>query len=109
MLDDIRVANLAMPGVHADANGDPEGDDPRRLTAEEFQTMGIVPKSFGRAIRAKCLQCCCGSPPEVRSCILVSCPLWPYRMGSNPFRKPRALSEEQRKRAAARFAKYRAT
>lgn len=35
----------------------------------------------GRAIRLKCLDCCCGSAPEVRLCHITKCPLWIYRMG----------------------------
>lgn len=34
------------------------------------------------AIRAKCLDCCCGSAPEVRCCPVTTCPLWVFRMGS---------------------------
>ena len=34
-----------------------------------------------KAIRLKCLDCCCGSPGEVRNCTAVNCPLFPYRMG----------------------------
>lgn len=37
-----------------------------------------------KAIRAKCLDCCCGHPSEVRSCTAVNCPLYPYRMGKRP-------------------------
>ena len=40
-----------------------------------------------KAIRAKCLDCCCDVPQEVRLCEVKSCPLWPYRMGHNPNRK----------------------
>lgn len=40
-----------------------------------------------RAIRAKCLDCTCGSPQEVRLCPTPDCPLYPYRMGHNPNRK----------------------
>lgn len=36
----------------------------------------------GKAIRLKCLDCCCGNSAEVRRCNLVKCPLWIYRMGS---------------------------
>lgn len=43
--------------------------DPRRLTR-------------GEAIRAKCLDCCCGNSAEVRRCPADQCPLWRYRMGS---------------------------
>ena len=35
----------------------------------------------GRAIRLKCLDCCCGSAWEVRLCENRQCPLWRYRMG----------------------------
>ena len=37
-----------------------------------------------KAIRAKCLDCCCGHPSEVRFCTAVKCPLYPYRMGKRP-------------------------
>ena len=36
----------------------------------------------GKAIRLKCLDCCCGKSAEVRRCSATSCPLWRYRMGS---------------------------
>lgn len=34
-----------------------------------------------RAIRLKCLDCCCGQSSEVRFCPSKECPLWRYRMG----------------------------
>lgn len=34
-----------------------------------------------KAIRLKCLDCCCGNRAEVRSCPATGCPLWPYRLG----------------------------
>ena len=37
-----------------------------------------------KAIREKCLDCCCGSAQEVRLCPAQKCPLWPYRMGKRP-------------------------
>lgn len=36
----------------------------------------------GKAIRLKCLDCCCGNSAEVRRCPVTDCPLWRYRMGS---------------------------
>lgn len=36
----------------------------------------------GKAIRLKCLDCCCGNSAEVRRCPATNCPLWRYRMGS---------------------------
>ncbi len=35
----------------------------------------------GKAIRLKCLDCCCGNSAEVRRCESRKCPLWRYRMG----------------------------
>lgn len=40
-----------------------------------------------KAIRAKCLDCVCDQPMEVRLCPCTDCPLYPYRMGHNPSRK----------------------
>lgn len=37
-----------------------------------------------RAIRLKCLDCCCGSFAEVRQCTATKCPLHPYRYGKRP-------------------------
>lgn len=36
----------------------------------------------GKAIRAKCIDCCGGQRAEVRKCVSVDCPLHRYRMGS---------------------------
>ena len=40
-----------------------------------------------KAIRAKCLDCCCGNPFEVKMCPVRDCSLHPYRDGHNPNRK----------------------
>lgn len=37
-----------------------------------------------KAIRAKCLDCCCGSSNEVRACPVENCPLFEYRFGRRP-------------------------
>ena len=58
-----------------------------------------------KAIRAKCLDCCCGSAQEVRLCTIASCPLYPYRFGKNPYRTKRQLSEEQRNALISRLSK----
>lgn len=34
-----------------------------------------------KAIRLKCLDCCCGSAYEVRLCTVTTCPLWRFRLG----------------------------
>ena len=38
-----------------------------------------------KAIRAKCLDCCCWNSNEVRLCPVRDCALYPYRMGHNPY------------------------
>jgi hypothetical protein len=40
-----------------------------------------------RAIRKKCLDCCCGNDAEGRRCAIATYALWPFRMGKNPNRK----------------------
>lgn len=40
-----------------------------------------------KAIRLKCLDCCCSSELEVRDCTAINCPLHIFRMGHNPNRK----------------------
>ena len=46
--------------------------------------MGTTPL---KAIRRKCLDCCCGSSSEVKLCTVDQCALWPYRFGRNPNRQ----------------------
>ena len=58
-----------------------------------------------KALRLRCLDCCCGSALEVRRCSAVACPSWPFRMGTNPFRQKRVLSAEQKQAMTERLAK----
>lgn len=37
-----------------------------------------------KAIRLKCLECCCGQRSEVRLCHIKDCALWQYRFGHRP-------------------------
>ena len=37
-----------------------------------------------KAIRAKCMDCCCGQAKEIKLCNMKNCPLYPYRMGKIP-------------------------
>jgi hypothetical protein len=50
-----------------------------------------------KAIRAKCLDCTCHQPKEIRECPIITCPLWLYRMGRRP--KADELIEVERKGA----------
>ena len=43
--------------------------------------MGFLLKK----IREKCLDCTCQQINEVRKCKIERCPIWPFRMGKNPF------------------------
>ena len=40
-----------------------------------------------KAIRKKCIDCCCNDRHEVRKCPCDNCPLWIFRMGHNPNRR----------------------
>lgn len=48
-----------------------------------------------KAIRLKCLDCCCGQIAEVRFCPCEDCPLYIYRMGHNPARKSSMTNEQK--------------
>jgi hypothetical protein len=67
----------------------------------ELQAMGFEPTPVLKAIRAKCLDCSGGMPSEVRDCLVKNCSLYPFRMGTNPWRVP--VTEEQRASMAARL------
>ena len=90
----------------ATEGGNLVGRDPRQMGRLGLEAAGFEPSSPMEVLRAKCLDCCGGSSQEVRYCVATSCPLWPYRMNSNPFRAP--LSEEVRTARATSLAKARA-
>ena len=48
-----------------------------------------------KAIRLKCLDCCCDSANEVKLCPCEKCPLHPFRFGKNPYRTKKEYTEEQ--------------
>lgn len=58
-----------------------------------------------KAIKEKCLDCCCGNKHEVDVCGIKDCPLFPFRKGKNPNKKM-SLSEDQRKKAGERMKEY---
>lgn len=88
-------------------DGTTQGRDPRQMTAADFAEIGIERTSRGDAIRAKCLDCVY-TPAEVRRCADRTCALWPFRMGTDPFREARTMSEEQKAAAVERLARGRA-
>jgi hypothetical protein len=89
-------------------DGTPQGRDPRQMTQADLAECGLERISRGDAIRAKCLDCCGGSPAEVRRCGAVDCALWAFRTGTDPVRETREMSDEQRVAAGARLARARA-
>lgn len=54
-----------------------------------------------KAIRAKCLDCCCGQASEVKKCQIKQCPLWEYRFGKSG--RTRSMTDEQKQAAAERL------
>ena len=75
-------------------------DMPSEILSLKFRAQNPL-----KAIREKCLDCCCGNAAEVRKCVADDCALWPYRMQTNPFRKKRKLSAAQKRERAKRFSK----
>ena len=71
-------------------------------TKEEFDQEVKENTNVLRAIRLKCYDCSSYQSNEVRDCIVNNCPLYPFRLGKNPFRK-KELSEEKRKELRERF------
>ena len=62
-----------------------------------------------KAIRAKCLDCCCGSAYEVSKCEIEDCSLFPYRFGKNPNFKAKELTDEERSELRERMRKINAS
>ena len=58
-----------------------------------------------KVIRLKCLECSNGSSNEVKLCPVEKCPLYLYRFGTNPDRKKRELTEEQKQQLKERLMK----
>ena len=78
--------------------------DTRDLGPEDMAARGFKRISRGDAIRRYCVEVCmCGSRHEVLMCANGGCPLWPFKMGSDPFRDPHTLTDEQKAEAAERL------
>jgi hypothetical protein len=92
------------PGLEEGDDGWMIGRDPRRMSQDDLRALGHEPMSPLRALRLRCLDCCCGSIDEVRKCVSVTCASWPFRMGENPWRTvSEAKREAGRRLAANRF------
>jgi hypothetical protein len=98
-------ANTAL--VWDDAAESIVGRNPTEMSEEDFAAAGVATLPPMKAIRAKCVDCSAGNVAEVRRCVVIKCALWPFRLGSNPFREKRVMSEEQKAAAAERLANAR--
>jgi hypothetical protein len=105
---DAARAVLLEPSPYESDGGKLIGRDPRKMLAEDFARAGLEGHPLLTIIRGKCLDCVAQQESEVRKCVAVLCPNWPYRLGANPFRAPRELTEEQRERSVAALARARA-
>ncbi|MDH6235162.1 hypothetical protein M2281_005784 [Mesorhizobium soli] len=75
------------------------GRDPREIPLAEIRLLEHAESPI-KAIRAKCIDCSGANVAEARKCVTVNCPLWPFRMGVNPFH----ASSASAKREVANFA-----
>jgi hypothetical protein len=80
---------------YASDEGEMIGRDPREISADEWLKMRSDFPVGLEAVRTMCLDCA-HSPSEVRKCVCVTCPLWPFRMGSVPkgYRKARGRPDD---------------
>lgn len=70
------------------------------MNTNEFKKDNSEIRSPLKAIRAKCLDCCCGQANEVKLCPCEkTCPIWPFRLGKNPYRRNNLTEEDRAMRA----------
>ena len=65
-------------------------------TKEEFEQEVKENTNVLRAIRLKCYDCSCYQSNEVRECLVTTCPLYPFRLGKNPFLRKELTEDEKR-------------
>lgn len=74
------------------------------MNQEEYTLKFNQKKSPLQAIKMKCWDCCGGSSDEARLCTCKdTCVLYPFRMGKNPFREKRVMSDEEKKALTIRL------
>ena len=59
-----------------------------------------------KAVKKHCIECSGYQRDEVKHCTVTKCYLWPFRLGKNPYRKKRELSEEQKIAMSNRMSEY---
>ena len=98
---DAARAILLEASPYAVDGGELIGRDPRAVSVDEFASVGIDGAAILAVIRAKCFDCCVHQADEVRKCVAVACPNWPFRMGTNPFRAPPSEAKREQARQMA--------
>ena len=86
------------PGLEPGIDGELIGRDPRKMSNAELTALGHKPCSPLAALRARCVDCCADFHSEVRKCVAVDCPAWPFRMGKNPWRAPPSEAQQKARR-----------
>ena len=59
-----------------------------------------------KAIRKKCIDCCCGSKQEVKLCTCEYYPLFPFRMGHRPL-DDKFIAETKKNASQGKIKPYR--
>ena len=90
---------MMKPGLELHQGG-LAGRDPRKMTQDDLREAGHEPMSPLQAVRAHCLDCCGHQETEVVRCTAVKCPSWPFRLGTNPWRKPPSEARREAARQA---------
>ena len=71
--------------LQKDSDGISIGKNPLDMDISELKAGGHEDIPLAKTIRKKCLDCAGFQHAEVRKCVAFKCPLWPHRMGKNPF------------------------
>ena len=88
---------LLRRSPNAEDEGEFIGRDPRKIPLADWRAAGVEASGVMQAIRPKCLDCVCHQPGEVRKCVAVTCPLWPFRMGTDVFHRKRTSLGKMRR------------
>ena len=79
-------------------NGRKWGRNPNQLTPADLEAEGHQPMPPLLRMRAMCLDC--RASDEIAVCARISCPLWPVRLGFDPWKKGSKSESLQKARAA---------
>jgi hypothetical protein len=73
----------------------PQTNNPAQTVTKLTVGLTPIPTSPLQAITAKCRDCCGYVRSEVEKCTARRCPIWPFRMGNNPYRAPRSKKQQR--------------